>query len=222
MPEVMFQGPDGRLEARYHHAKQPGAPIALVVHPHPLHGGTMNNRVVYTLYGVFQRLGFSVMRVNLRGVGKSQGRYDGGVGELADAAGALDWMQAVNPNSGPVWVAGYQWGAWLGMQLLMRRPEVGGFISVAPPANHFDFGFLAPCPQSGLMVQGGKDEIVPEPAVAKLVAKLNTQKGIRIDYRVFEDCDHFFVEHCDRLDEAAEEHLTLALGRDDRLKLAAD
>jgi hypothetical protein len=108
------------------------------------------------------------------------------------------------------------------MQLLMRRPEVGGFISVAPPANHFDFGFLAPCPQSGLIVQGGKDEIVPEPAVAKLVAKLNTQKGIRIDYRVFEACDHFFADHCDRLDEAAEEHLTLALGRDDRLKLAAD
>jgi alpha/beta superfamily hydrolase len=222
MPEVMFQGPDGRLEARYHHAKMPNAPLALVLHPHPLHGGNMNNRVTYTLYQVFQRLGFSVMRFNSRGVGKSQGRYSGGEGELADAAEALDWLQRINPNSKTVWVAGYQYGAFIGMQLLMRRPEVSGFISVTPPANHFDFSFLAPCPQSGLIVTGAKDEIVPEPAVAKLVAKLNTQKGIKIDYRVFEDCDHFFVNHCDRLADAAEDHLLTALGRDERMKLAAD
>ena len=100
MPEVMFAGPDGRLEGRYHHSKESGAPLALVLHPHPLHGGTMNNRIVYTMYQSFQKLGFSVMRFNFRGVGRSQGRYDGGFGEISDAAGALDWMQMVNPNSG--------------------------------------------------------------------------------------------------------------------------
>ena len=99
MPEVMFAGPDGRLEGRYHHSKETGAPLALMLHPHPLHGGTMNNRISYTSYQSFQRLGFSVMRFNFRGVGRSQGRYDGGIGEIGDAAAALDWMQAVNPNS---------------------------------------------------------------------------------------------------------------------------
>ena len=92
MPEVMFAGPDGRLEGRYHHSKETGAPLALVLHPHPMHGGTMNNRITYTMYQSFQKLGFSVMRFNFRGVGRSQGRYDGGIGEISDAAAALDWM----------------------------------------------------------------------------------------------------------------------------------
>src|SRR3546814_3654952 len=70
------------------------------------------------------------------------------------------------------------------MQLLMRRPEINGFISVAPPANMHDFSFLAPCPSSGLIVQGDKDEVVPENAVKKLVDKLSSQRGIAIDYRV--------------------------------------
>ena len=86
MPEVMFAGPDGRLEGRYHHAKQANAPVALVLHPHPLHGGTMNNRVVHALYQRFQAMGFSTLRFNFRGVGSSQGRYDGGIGEISDAA----------------------------------------------------------------------------------------------------------------------------------------
>jgi alpha/beta superfamily hydrolase len=136
MPEVMFAGPDGRLEGRYHHSKETGAPLALIMHPHPLHGGTMNNRVAYTMYQSFQKLGFSVMRFNFRGVGRSQGRYDGGIGEISDAAAALDWMQAVNPNHGGLWISGYSFGAFVGMQLLMRRPEVSGWVSVAPPANH--------------------------------------------------------------------------------------
>src|SRR6185437_15034669 len=84
MPEVMFAGPDGRLEGRYHHSKESGAPLALILHPHPLHGGTMNNRISYTMYQSFQRLGFSVMRFNFRDVGSSQGRYDGGIGEIGD------------------------------------------------------------------------------------------------------------------------------------------
>ncbi len=198
MPEVMFAGPDGRLEGRYHHSKQLGAPIALVLHPHPLHGGTMNNRVAYTMYQAFQGLGFSVMRFNYRGVGRSQGHYDGGYGEISDAAGALDWMQMVNPSHGGIWIAGYQFGAFVGMQLLMRRPEVSGWVSVAPPANHYDFGFLAPCPCGGLMLHGDADELVPEPAVRKLVDKLNTQKGVSVDYRVHPWCGSRLRELCSR------------------------
>ena len=159
--------------------RRPARPVALILHPHPLHGGTMNNRITYTMYQSFQRLGFSVMRFNFRGVGRSQGRYDGGIGEIGDAAAALDWMQAVNPNHGGLWIAGYSFGAFIGMQLLMRRPEISGWVSVAPPANHYDFGFLAPCPCGGLMLHGDADELVPEPAVQKLVDKLNTQKGVQ-------------------------------------------
>ena len=93
MPEVIFNGPEGRLEGRYQHNTSPNAPIALILHPHPQQGGTMSNKVVYSLYQVFARRGFSVLRFNFRGVGRSQGSYDRGEGELSDAASALDWLQ---------------------------------------------------------------------------------------------------------------------------------
>lgn len=181
----------------------------------------MNNRVTFTMYQAFQKMGFSVMRFNFRGVGRSQGRYDGGVGEIGDAAAALDWMQMVNPSSGGLWIAGYSWGALVGMQLLMRRPEISGWISVAPPANHYDFGFLAPCPCGGLLVHGGTDELVPEPAVRKLVDKLNTQKNVTVDYRIFEGADHVFANHAEQIGLAVEDHVTKKMARR-TMELAAD
>ena len=142
MPEVHFNGPEGRLEGRYHASSKNNAPIAIVLHPHPQHGGTMNNKIVYTVYNSFAERGFTVMRFNFRGVGKSQGEFDHGIGELSDAAAALDWLQSFNSNAPRCWVAGFSFGAWIGMQLLMRRPEVDRFLSLAPPANMFDFSFL--------------------------------------------------------------------------------
>src|SRR6201997_3249707 len=192
MPEVIFAGPEGRLEGRYHHSDAPRAPIAIILHPHPQHGGTMNNKVVYNLYYVFVRKGFSVLRFNFRGVGRSQGEFDNGLGELSDAASALDWLQSVNPNAAACWVAGFSFGAWIGMQLLMRRPEIEGFISVAPPANLYDFSFLAPCPSSGLIVHGDKDAVVPAKDVSALVDKRKTQRGIVIDQKVIGGANHFF------------------------------
>jgi len=178
MPEVNISGPAGRIEARYHHERGQNTPVALILHPHPQFGGTMNNQVVYHLYYAFQRRGFSVLRFNFRGVGRSEGLFDNGPGELADAATALDWLQAYNADAATCWIAGVSFGAWIAMQLLMRRPEIEGFISVAPPANLYDFTFLAPCPSSGLMVNGAKDRVVPTEAVRGLVDRLKTQKGM--------------------------------------------
>ena len=81
MPEVIINGPAGRIEGRYHHNNAPNAPIALFLHPHPQHGGTMNNKVIYTLYYMFVRRGFSCLRFNFRGVGRSQGTFSRGEGE---------------------------------------------------------------------------------------------------------------------------------------------
>jgi alpha/beta superfamily hydrolase len=199
MPEVIINGPEGRLEGRYHHSKESNAPIALLLHPHPHHGGTMNNKVVYTLYHAFVRRGFSALRFNFRGVGRSQGSFDRGEGELSDAASALDWLQTYNPNASACWIGGFSFGAWIGMQLLMRRPEIDGFISVAPPANLFDFSFLAPCPASGLIIMGERDQLVPVEAVQKLVNKLMHQRDIQIDHRVIVGADHFFAGQLEEL-----------------------
>ena len=177
--------------------------------------------ISYNMYQAFQRLGFSVMRYNSRGVGRSQGRYDGGIGEIGDAAAALDWMQTVNPSSGGLWISGYSFGAFIGMQLLMRRPEVSGWVSVSPPANHYDFGFLAPCPCGGLMMHGDSDELVPEPAVRKLVDKLNTQKNVQVDYRVMAGADHVLASHADVVTEAIEDYVGKTIARK-TMALAAD
>jgi uncharacterized protein len=208
MPEVIINGPEGRLEGRYHHSKQPNAPVALLLHPHPQHGGTMNNKVIYTLYHAFVRQGFSALRFNFRGVGRSQGSFARGEGELSDAASALDWLQSYNPNAAACWIAGFSFGAWIGMQLLMRRPEIDGFISVAPPANLYDFGFLAPCPSSGLIIHGDKDHLVPLESVQKLINKLMHQRDITIDFRLVKGADHFFQNRLEELDEEVEDYLT--------------
>lgn len=207
MPDVIFNGPDGRLEGRYQHAKTDDAPVALILHPHPQHGGTMNNRVVYSLYHSFVRRGFSTLRFNFRGVGRSQGEFDDGLGELSDAAAALDWMQGHNPNATGCWIAGFSFGAWISMQLMMRRPEINGFISIAAPASIHDFSFLAPCPASGLMVHGDSDDIIPEESAAKLADKLDKQKNISIDYKVVKGCDHFFRNHLEDMEKHVEKYL---------------
>ncbi|MEM8799327.1 MAG: alpha/beta hydrolase [Pseudomonadota bacterium] len=207
MPDVIFNGAEGRLEGRYQPSKTPNAPIALILHPHPQGGGTMNNKVVYHLFHAFVRQGFSTLRFNFRGVGRSQGSFDSGIGELADSASALDWLQSFNQNAPSCWVAGFSFGAWISMQLLMRRPELRGFISVAPPANMYDFSFLAPCPSSGLVIQGNADELVTPDSVAKLVAKLKTQKAITVDQHTIEGAGHFFENDLDELSATTEAYL---------------
>lgn len=212
MPDVIINGPAGRIEGRYVHSKLPNAPVAVLLHPHPQHGGTMNNRIVYTLFHAFTKRGFSTLRFNFRGVGRSQGTFDRGEGELSDAASALDWLQTYNPNAQACWIGGFSFGAWIGMQLLMRRPEIDGFLSIAPPANMFDFSFLAPCPASGLIVHGERDEAVPEASVARLVNKLSSQRDIKIDYRKVPGANHFFLNMADELGVIVDDYLDKALG----------
>lgn len=207
MPEIIINGPEGRLEARYTHSKIKDAPLALVLHPDPERGGTMNNKISFMMHQAFVARGFSTLRFNFRGVGKSQGIFDKGEGELSDAATVLDWMQDINPNAPYTWIGGYTFGAWIGMQLLMRRPEIKGFISVTPPANQEDFSFLAPCPQSGLIIHGAEDDRVEPESIEDLVGRLNEQKGISIDHRKIEGANHFFSNHTEELVAHMHDHM---------------
>lgn len=202
MREVVFNGPAGRIEAKYTQHQDPHAPVALIMHPHPLHGGNMNNKVVYTLFHAFVSCGFSVLRFNFRGVGKSLGTFDNGVGELMDAAAAMDWLELQNPEASGYWLAGFSFGAWIALQLLMRRPEINGFIAVSPPANSYDFNFLTPCPAQGVIIQGTKDIIVPEDSVFSLYEKLEKQRDTDIEYIPINGADHFFIGQIDKLNDA--------------------
>lgn len=212
MPAIIINGPDGRLEARYHQSTAPGAPVALILHPHPEYGGSMNTKVPYALFKAFSSMNFNTLRFNFRGVGQSEGTFSDGEGELADAASVMDWLQSHHKNASAFWIAGFSFGAWIGMQLLMRRPEIDGFVSVAPPTNMFDFSFLAPCPTSGLLIQGGKDEIVPKEAVDSFYKeRLAPLKNISVEYKVLPTAGHFFEQELHDLMKTVQDHVTPSL-----------
>ena len=216
MPEVVLTGAAGRIEGRYTQGKSETAPVALILHPHPKAGGQMNNPVTVQLYHLFMKRGFSVLRFNFRGVGRSQGEFDHGAGELSDAAAALDWAQTIHPDAKSCWIAGFDFGAWVGMQLLMRRPEIEGFISIAPLANLHDFSFLAPCPSSGLIIHGDVDKVAPSKDIQTLVDKLKTQKGIVIEQKIIEGANHFFEGKVDELIGDCEVYVDKRLGRSEQ------
>ena len=157
----------------------------------------MDHRITVAMYEQYKTRGFSVLRFNFRGVGRSVGEYDNGQGELQDAAYAMDYIQSFNQNAPFTWVSGYSFGAWIGMQLLMRRPEVLGFISMSLPTNTYDFAFLAPCPASGLITYGSQDPIVPADEVDSVVEKIRVQKGHIIHTHCIEGADHFYTNHLD-------------------------
>ena len=190
--EIFIPGACGRIQAKYFKNQQRGSPIALVLQPHPQYGGTMNNRIVCETYNCFYKNNFSVIRINFRGVNKSDGIFDNGQGELSDAAAALDWIERENPGYSQCWVSGFSFGALICMQLIMRRPEVNIFITISPQPNLYDFTFLAPCPISGLVMYGKNDELVQVESLLNLKKRLSLQKNIDVKFDQISNANHFF------------------------------
>ena len=190
--ELFIPGPAGRIETKYFKNNKNTSPVALVLQPHPQYGGTMNNKIVLEIFQTFLKNRFSVSRINFRGVGRSDGKFDNGQGELSDAAAALDWLEKQNIDHSQCWISGFSFGSLIAMQLLMRRPEINRFIAISPQPNVYDFTFLSPCPASGLMVYGKKDELVPLDNINSLNRRLSAQAGIKIEFHEVEGANHFF------------------------------
>ena len=193
MSEVLFNGPEGKLQGFYKHVEN-AKNIAIILHPRECFENSMDNNIVSTLFDTFYSNSFSTLKFNFRGVQKSQGALDDGTGELSDAASALDWLQTQNPDVNNCWISGVSFGAWVSSQLLMRRPEIVSFINVMIPINEFDFSFLSPCPASGLVVYGKKDELVPVDYVDELKKRLSSQRGIKVEFQAINDANHFFTK----------------------------
>ena len=205
--EVFLPGPSGRLEAKYYKNQKKGSPIAIVLHPHPQYGGTMNNRVVQETFNVFMKNGFSVLKLNFRGVGKSEGTFDNGQGELSDAASALDWIERENQDYSQCWVSGFSFGSLICMQLIMRRPEVNNFIAVSPQPNVYDFSFLAPCPTSGQVIYSENDELVTKESINELDNRIKSQKGVEVLFSKIKNSNHFFKSKEKELTTEIEKYL---------------
>ena len=192
--EIFIPGPAGRLEAKYFKSKKNTSPVALVLQPHPQYGGTMNNKVVVETFKTFMENDFSVCRVNFRGVGKSDGIFDNGQGELSDAAASLDWIERENLDYSQCWVSGFSFGSLICMQLIMRRPEVNNFIAVSPQPNVYDFSFLAPCPTSGQVIHSENDELVTKESINELDNRIKNQKGVEVIFSKIKNSNHFFKD----------------------------
>ena len=207
MVDLLIPGPEGKIEAKYSHNNNDKSPIVIILHPDPSKGGTMNTKVVFKLYKLFVEAGFSTIRFNFRGVGKSDGVFDNGQGELSDAAAALDWIERQNLDYSQCWVSGFSFGSLICMQLIMRRPEVNNFIAVSPQPNVYDFSFLSPCPTSGLMVYGKKDELVPKEYINELDKRLSSQKGIKVEFESVSDANHFFTKSEENLKKVLDKYI---------------
>ncbi len=205
--EVFIPSSSGRIEGRYFKNQKPGSPIAIILHPHPQYGGTMNNRIVQETYNIFIKNGFSVLKFNFRGVGKSDGTFDNGQGELSDAATVLDWIERENKGYSQCWISGFSFGSLICMQLIMRRPEVTKFIAIAPQPNVYDFTFLAPCPTSGQIIFGEKDELVSKSNIQDLNNRLKSQKGIEVDFSEIKNSNHFYKDKEKALASSIEAYL---------------
>ena len=167
----------------------------------------MNNRIVQLMYNIFLDNGFSVIKINFRGVGKSEGVFDNGQGELSDAAAALDWIERENMDYSQCWVSGFSFGALICMQLIMRRPEVNKFIAIAPQPNVYDFTFLAPCPASGQIIYGEKDELVSKESIIDLNNRLKSQKGIDVLFSEIKGANHFFKDREEDLKKIIDKYI---------------
>lgn len=162
---LLIKGPCGQLEivtTRPTTLRTPPA-IAIICHPHPLFGGSLNNKVVTTLTRSFSNLGLSTVRFNFRGVGKSEGHYAQGIGETEDLLALLQWLKIVCPKY-EIWLAGFSFGAYVAACAAKKWP-IKQLICVAPPLENFPFKTLPPFPCPWILIQGDKDEIIS----AKLV-----------------------------------------------------
>lgn len=161
----MIQGPTGQLELILAKAAVGVGRKAwgIVCHPHPLFGGTMNNKVVTTLAKSFQNLGVDTVRFNFRGVGKSEGQFDQGLGELYDLLSVIDWVLNERPDH-DIWLAGFSFGAYIAAKAATQIP-VARLVTVAPPVENFSMSNLPPITAPWILVQGEEDEVVSPEAV---------------------------------------------------------
>jgi hypothetical protein len=154
-------GPVGRLEAVLQERDAVAPPIvALVCHPHPLYGGSLHNKVVHRTGAALHALGAAVLRFNFRGVGRSEGVYDRGVGELADARAALAFLRGRHAEA-RVWVAGFSFGSWVAARLAADEPAVERLVLIAPPVATVSFDVLRTLATPKLVIQGKADDTCP-------------------------------------------------------------
>ena len=193
--KLFIDGPVGKLQAIYQ-AGEPGKAAVVVCHPHPQFGGTMRNKVVYWMARAFEDLGHPVLRFNFRGVEQSDGHWDEGQGEADDASAALEWMHETHPDV-PLWLAGFSFGCYAGLNAAVQDDRVERMFAVAPAVNLWDFSFMHHENRPLKVIHGNADELVPHDMVSAWVEVLD-----EVEYCEIDGAGHFFPEHMQQLQSA--------------------
>jgi alpha/beta superfamily hydrolase len=198
----------GQLEAILREPATPPMAAAVVCHPHPRGGGTMNNNVVYRLAKALVEGGAAALRFNFRGVGASTGSYADGVGEEDDARAALDFMQARYPGV-PIWMAGFSFGARVGLSVGARDVRATKLLGVGLALEMFDYGFLGDCGKPKALIQAANDEYGGRAAIEAAVATMAEPKRLWI----VEGATHLFPGLLDPFEAAAREAVAYLAGQ---------
>lgn len=197
----LIEGPAGSLEMLV--ANVEGADtLAVICHPHPLHGGAMQNKVVHTLMRAARDQGASTVRFNFRGVGKSAGEHADSVGEIEDCLAVIAWARA-NLGAQKLWLMGFSFGGYVAAAAACRLDEwPERLVLVAPSVEKLPFEALMPLPGAATIMMGEADEVVASSAVFDL---LENKPGVSMER--FADTGHFFHGRLVELKEAVERHL---------------
>jgi uncharacterized protein len=198
---LFIPAPHGRLEAIL---KEPRAGlvhgVALVLHPHPLFGGTMHNKVVFRAAAALNDAGLVALRLNFRGVGQSTGEHDEGRGEREDVRAGLDYLSANYPGE-EITLCGFSFGARVGLEAGISDERVSRLISIGTPVNNYDFSFLKQCRKPILFVQGDVDEYGDVERLRELAAKIKAP----VQLSVIKGAGHFFDDQLEELKAAITE-----------------
>jgi alpha/beta superfamily hydrolase len=201
----------GQLEAILKEPRQePPRAAALVLHPHPLGGGTMHNKVVFRAAAALNDAGLVTLRVNFRGVGQSSGEHDEGRGEQDDVRAGIDYLAAHYPQLRLV-LCGFSFGARVGLDVGISDDRVQYLIGIGTPLDKYDFGFLESCRKPLLLVQGEHDEYGNVEQLRQLAAEL--EKRTRVRLVVIPAAGHFFENRLDELKSAITDWINEQLRR---------
>jgi len=185
----------GRLEAIL---KPPGGlavnGVALVLHPHPLGGGTIHNKVVFRAAAALNDAGLVVLRINFRGVGQSTGAHDEGEGERDDVSSGLDYL-AEHYYGQEITLCGFSFGARVGLAVGLADERVVRMISIGTPVDKYDFSFLSGCRKPVLFVHGENDEYGNLDRLRELVAKIDAP----VELSLIKGAGHFFDDQLDEV-----------------------
>jgi len=193
---LFIPAPHGRLEAILKEPRDQILGVALVLHPHPLGGGTMHNKVVFRAAAALNDAGLVTLRVNFRGVGQSTGEHDEGYGERDDVRAGLDYL-STNYTEQEITLCGFSFGARVGLEVGIGDDRVTRLISIGTPVDKYDFSFLEECRKPILFVHGEHDEYGNVDRLREAVARV--ARNAPAELRVIEGAGHFFDNQLDEL-----------------------